>query len=170
MDKEKPQPAPTDIPPSEDKVVLPQSSGTVTTNPATPIPSNQFKQSYEQKPSKWRYFFIILGILQAVGVVVFFLIMTWAIRQAKAGISGTEFIGLLVYVTLVPAVGLIAFINLISLPIYIHRHKPHGKGLALVILSLSVSVILALYGAYNVYQFRAAVQKFSQQTTKYSKY
>ena len=136
--------------------------------PTTTVPNSQFEQPSDQKPSKWHYFFIVLGILQVIGVVVFFLIMTWAIQQARAGVSGTEFIGLLVYATLVPAVGLIAFINLIGLPMYMRRHKPHGKGLVFSILSLSVSVILALYGAYSVYQFRVAapkqIKQLSQQT------
>lgn len=136
--------------------------------PTTPMSSSQFEQLSDQKPSKWRYFFIVLGVLQAIGVGVFFLVMTWAIQQAKAGVSGTEFISLIVYVTLVPAVGLIAFINLIGLPMYMRRHKPHGKGLVFSILSLAVSIILALYGAYSVFQFRVAapkqIKQLSQQT------
>jgi hypothetical protein len=136
--------------------------------PTTPMSSSQFEQMSEQKPSKWRYFFIVLGILQAIGVCIFFLVMTWAIQQAKAGVSGTEFIGLIVYVTLVPAVGLIAFINLVGLPMYMRRHKPHGKGLVLSILSLSVSIILALYGAYSVYQFRVAAPKHIEQLSQQS--
>ncbi len=55
-----------------------------------PVSFNQFEQISDQKPSKWRYFFIVLGILQAVGIALFVLIMTWAIQQAKAGKSGTE--------------------------------------------------------------------------------
>lgn len=126
---------------------------------SAPISDNKYKQISNQKPSKWWYFFIVLGILQALGVGAFFLIMMWAFQQAKAGVSGTEFIGLLVFVTLVPAVGLIALINLIGLPIYMRKHKPRGKGLVFSILSLAVSIILALYGAYSVYQFRVAVPK-----------
>jgi len=85
--------------------------------------------------------------------------MKWAIQQAEAGVPGTEFIGMIVFVTLVPAVGLIAFINLIGLPLYMRRHRPQGKGLVLSILSLLVSIILALYGAYSVYQFYVAAPK-----------
>ena len=43
------------------------------------------------------------------------------------------------------------------------RHKPQGKGMVFSILSLLVSVILALYGAYSVYQFRVAAPKHIQQ-------
>lgn len=137
--------------------------------PTTPISSSQIEQLSDQKPSKWRYFFIVLGILQALGVAIFFLIMMWAIQQAKAGVSGTEFIGLILYVTLVPAVGLIAFINLVGLPIYMRKHKPRGKGLVFSILSLSVSIILALYGAYSVYQFRVALPKHANELSEQSR-
>ena len=136
--------------------------------PTAPMSSSQLEQMSDQKLSKWRYFFIVLGILQANGAGVFFLIMIWATQQAKAGVSGTEFIGLIIYVTLVPAVGLIAFINLVGLPLYMRRHKPHGKGLVLSILSLAVSVILALYGAYSVYQFLFAAPKQIKQLSQQS--
>lgn len=138
--------------------------------PQAPISSNQFEQIPGSKPSKWSYFFIILGILQALGIAIFFLIMIWAIQQASAGVSGTEFIGLILLVTLVPAVGIIAFINLVGLPIYMAKHKPHGKWLALSILSLVVSVTPVLYGAYSTYQLRVAVpqqeKKFTEQWRK----
>ena len=126
---------------------------------SSPVSSNQFNQYQDNKPSKWRYFFVVLGILQALGVAVFFLIMFWAIQQAKAGVSGTEFIGLILFVTLVPAVGIIALINLIGLPIYMRKFKPRGKGLVLAVVSLVISVILFLYGAYSVYQLRVAVPR-----------
>ncbi|MDL2363633.1 MAG: hypothetical protein QFB86_04605 [Patescibacteria group bacterium] len=132
-----------------------------------PLSSNQFDQISESKPSKWRYFFIVLGILQAVGVGIFFLVMMLAIQQAKAGVSGTEFIGLIVFAILVPAVGLVALINLVGLPIYMRKHKPHGKGMNLCILSLLVSGLLALFGAVIVYLFLVAIpmqeKQFSQQ-------
>jgi hypothetical protein len=173
QNENQPQPVPTDKPTEQGQVVQPSSEITAATTPlqpavvvngqtvqpTTPIPSIETDQTTDQKPSKWLYFFIVLGVLQAIGVALFFFIIEWAIQQARAGVSGTEFIGLLVEVTLVPAVGLIAFINLIGLPIYMRRHKPHGKGLVFSILSLSVSVILALYGAYSVYQLRVAVPK-----------
>lgn len=137
-----------------------------------PTTSSHMEQMSAQKPSKWRYFFIVLGVLQALGVAIFFLIMTWAIQQAKAGVSGTEFIGLFLFITFVPAVGLIAFINLVGLPIYMAKHKPHGKGLVFSILSLAISVILVLYGAYSVYQTRVIVpqqeKELSEQLRKQS--
>ena len=140
--------------------------------PTTLISSGELEQISLQKSTKSRYFFIVLGILQAIGVATFFLIMTWATLQAKAGVSGTEFIGLLVYVSLVPAVGLIAFINLIGLPVYMRSHKLYGKGKALGIISLSISIILALCGAYSVYQFEVVLPKkmkqLSQQTQQKS--
>ncbi|MCC7543769.1 hypothetical protein IT415_03640 [bacterium] len=125
--------------------------------PITPMSSSQIEQLSTQKPSKWRYFFIVLGILQALGVAIFLLVMFWAVQQAKAGVSGTEFIGMFLFITLVPAVGIIALINLIGLLIYMRKHKPRGKGLVFSILSLAISALLVLYGAYSVYQMRVAV-------------
>lgn len=122
--------------------------------PADLISSSHFDQTPVRKPSKWRYLFVVLGILQAFGIAIFFLIMALAIQQAKAGASGTEYIGLFLFITVVPAVGFIALINLIGLPVYIAKYKPRGKGLIFSILSLVISVILALYGAYSVYQLR----------------
>lgn len=134
--------------------------------PTTSISSNQFEQIPERRPSKWRFLFIILGILQILVIALFFFIIWWAVQQAKAGVSGTEFIGLILFITLVPAAAILAIINLIGLPIYIKKHKPHGKGMVFSILSLAVSIILVLYGAYSIYQFRVALPRESKQITQ----
>jgi len=130
----------------------------------TPVSRSQIEQLSDQKPSKWRYFFIVLGILQALGVALFFLVMS-----SVVGKTGGEFVALLLFITLVPAVGLIAFINLIGLPIYMRKHKPSGKWLVFSILSLVISVILALYGAYSVYQMRVAVPKHINELSEQSR-
>ncbi len=132
-----------------------QPAGTLNGPPPQPMAS--MPGNLHKKSSKWRYFFIVLGILQALGVAIFLLVMLWAVQQAKAGVSGTEFIGLFLFITLVPAVGIIALINLIGLPIYMIKHKSLGKGLVFGILSLVISALLALCGAYSVYQLRVAV-------------
>ncbi len=132
-----------------------QPAGTLNGPPPQPMAS--MPGNLHKKSSKWRYFFIVLGILQALGVAIFLLVMLWAVQQAKAGVSGTEFIGLFLFITLVPAVGIIALINLIGLPIYMIKHKSLGKGLVFGILSLVISALLALCGVYSVYQLRVAV-------------
>ena len=137
--------------------------------PSSLVSGSKFDQYQNIKPSKWRYFFVVLGILQVLGVAVFFLIMFWAIEQAKAGVSGTEFTGLALFVTLVPAVGIIALINLIGLPIYMRKFKPHGKGLVLALISFLISVILFLYGAYTVYQLRVAVPRQIDESSEQSR-
>jgi hypothetical protein len=110
-----------------------------------------------KKPSKWRYFFIFLGAVQLLGVALFLLIITQAIQDANAGVSGTEFIALILYVTLVPVIGIVAFINLIGLPIYLVKNRPSSKGLIYSVLSIIFSLILTLYGAYNFYELRIAL-------------
>jgi hypothetical protein len=136
--------------------------------PATPIPGSLLEQMPANKPSKWRYFFIVLGVLQILVVVLFFFVIWWAIQQAKAGVSGTEFIGLFLFITLVPAAGILAIINLVGLPIYMKKHKPHGKGMVFSILSLAVSSVLILYGAYSIYQLRVVVPRQANEFTKQS--
>ena len=135
---------------------------------AASMSSSQIDQLSDQKPSKWRYFFMVLGILQAAGVALFLLVMLWAASQAKAGVSGTEFIALILFVTVVPAVAVISVINLIGLPIYMRKHKPHGKGLIFCIISLVISVLLALYGAYNVYGLTVYPKKLSEESRQKS--
>ncbi len=138
--------------------------------PTAVMSGNTFEQLPNQKASKWRYFFIVLGILQTVGLAIFFLYMAWAIQrnEAKADISGLEFIDLIVFITLVPTIGLVALINLVGLPLYLRKHKPQGKWLVFSILSLLVSVILALYGAYNVYLIRVKVPKHLEKSYQQS--
>lgn len=106
----------------------------------------------KQKTSKWQYFFYLISALQILGVVFFFAMLWWAIKKAKTGMSGTEFIALWLYMTVVPAVGLIALINVIGLPIYLITKKPRGKSLIFNFVSLVLSLVIALYVAYAVYQ------------------
>ncbi|MDB5182060.1 MAG: hypothetical protein JWP13_823 [Candidatus Saccharibacteria bacterium] len=163
-----PQPLPT---PAMQTAPLP--TGVVNGQPfsqQTPVSSGQIEQLYDQKPSKWRYFFIVLGTLQAAGIALFFLVMFWASQQAKAGVSGTEFIALILFVTVVPAVAIISLVNLIGLPIYMRKHKPHGKGLIFCILSLVISGLLVLYGAYNVYGLTVYPKKLSEESRQKSEH
>lgn len=110
--------------------------------------------SQDQKPSKWRRFFtdlfIALAILQVLGAGLFLLVMTDVAQQAKDGASGTEFVAILVYLTIVPAVGFAALINLIGLPIYMVKRRPRAVGLILGVLSLLISLGLFLF-AVNVF-------------------
>lgn len=124
--------------------------------PPSPLPIQSINpvsiEQTERKPSKWRYFFIVLGILQITGVAVFFLIMIGLAQDAKKGASGTEFIALALFATLVPVVGFAALINCIGLPIYMIKHKPRTVGLTFSIVSLIISTLLVLFGAFTVYQ------------------
>lgn len=110
--------------------------------------------SQDQKPSKWRRFFtdlfIALAILQVLGAGLFLLVMTDVAQQAKDGASGTEFVAIIVYLTIVPTVGFAALINLIGLPIYMVKRRPRAVGLVLSTLSLLISLGLFLF-AVNVF-------------------
>lgn len=102
-------------------------------------------QSSVQKPSKWRYFFIVLGTLQVLGVAFYFSLTGWAARQAGAAIV---YIDILALLTIGPVVGIVALLNVIALPIYVTKHRPHGAGFVLSILSWAVSALLVLYTVY----------------------
>ena len=122
--------------------------------PTTPTFDSQYERVLVKKPSKWRHFFtdffIALGVLQVLGVCLFLLVMTDLVQKAKDGASGTEFIALIVYITIVPTVGFAALINLIGLPIYIVKHRPRAVGLVVSVLSLLISLGLFLF-AVNVF-------------------
>lgn len=136
----------------------------------TPISSNEFEQLPDEKPSKWRHRLINLGILQAVGVAIFLLEIMLATLQSMTGGSGTEFIGFLIlYAIWVPVAELAALINLVGLPIYMARHKPHGRGLVFSILSLTVSIVIAVYGAYSVYLLLVALPNHLKQASEQSR-
>lgn len=80
----------------------------------------------------------MLGVLQILGIIIFirtlFLI---------SGVTGGEFVFLLMLVTIVPAQGIIATINLIGVTIFIVKQKPRGKNLVFCIISILISLPLA---------------------------
>jgi hypothetical protein len=129
-----------------------------------PLNGAQPDLSFDQKSSKWRPFFIVLGILQAAGVTLFILATVGASQLSKAGVSGMEFIVMILLATLVPAVVIVALINLVGLPIYMAKHKPQGKALAFSIVSVVISALLVVYGAYNVYHLYAAPSNLAEQS------
>lgn len=106
----------------------------------------------EPKPSRWRYLFITLGAVQVLGVVGYLAVIALAVQQAQVGVSGTEFIGILLEVMVLPVIGLVALVNLISLPIFLLRTRPRGKTLSLSVASLVVSFLLVGYAGYAAYQ------------------
>ena len=104
------------------------------------------------KPSRWRVVFLVLGIMQVLGVALFFGVMIWLWSLVQTGLSGTEFIGLILFVTVVPFLGIVGLLNVIGLPIYIAKRKPRGMGLVFSIISLSISGLLVVFGAYMAVQ------------------
>lgn len=103
----------------------------------------------QKKPSKWHRFFKKIFILQMAGVALFLIAMLWAILQASVGVSGTEFIGLILYITIVPAVAILSLINVIGLPIYILKEKLRGTRLSFAVFLFAFSGLLVFYGGYN---------------------
>lgn len=135
------------------------------------LSGSHIEQLPSQKLSRWRYFFVILGILQGVGVGLFLLAMQWAAESGNADVSGTEFIALFListaFMVIVPVVAVIAVINLIGLPIYMRKHKPRGVGFVFAVVSLVISAVLALFGAYSAYElatYKTTTQRLSDES------
>lgn len=120
----------------------------------------------DQRPSKWRYLFIILGILQTIGVALFGGVLLFTSQLSKTGASGTEFIVLAASAVIVPFISAIALINIVGLPIYIVKRKLRGKAMAFAIVSLAFSLILALFGAYIIAQLYSVPKGVSEQSNK----
>ena len=132
--------------------------------PTIPGPVTLAGQLATHKSSKWRYLFIVLGILQFLGVAVYFIIM-----NGISGQPGSEFIVLALAVTFVPVMGLVALINLIGLPIYLRKHKPEGRGLVLAVVSLVISIGLVLSGIFGVSIWRMAGTNYQSRSSELSK-
>ncbi len=147
--------------------VVPQQQVSVSGQPSqasTPGPVTLPVQLTAHKSSKWRYLFIVLGILQFLGVAVYFIIM-----NGISGQPGSEFIVLALAVTFVPVMGLVALINLIGLPIYLRKHKPEGRGLVLAVVSLVISIGLVLSGIFGVSIWRMAGTNYQSRSSELSK-
>jgi hypothetical protein len=72
-------------------------------------------------------------------------------QKAEAGVSGMEFVAIILLFTLVPAVALLVLVNLVGLSIYLLRRRPKGIGLAVGIVSLLVSFSLVSYTGYQAW-------------------
>lgn len=132
--------------------------------PYSPQPTHgsSFNQSSPKK-SKWRYLFMVLGALQVLGVFIFI-----STLFSVSGQTGSEFVALYLFLTLVPLITIAAFINVIGLPIYIVKQNLKGKALVFAILSLAISLFLLAYGVYNQYQIRVqAPNYFKEQLNNY---
>ena len=150
--------------PTVSSSVKPTTSLDVQPVQAAPIPSEiQFNQPLVQKPSKLRIIFVVLGVVQALGVATTFIIL-----YSVAGQPGSEFIAMALSLTIVPTVTVIALINLVSLPIYLAKHKVHGRGLVFSILSLLLSMILVASGIFACYRIFVVAPKHIKQLSEQS--
>jgi hypothetical protein len=117
--------------------------------PITAMTSSTTQQISDNNPSKWRYFFIALGIVQAFCATVFFVLMLLLAQNTDSGFSGGEFGSIILFILVFPFIAVIALINLISLPIYLKKNKSSEDERTLSFVSLALSLFLVLYGIYN---------------------
>lgn len=109
--------------------------------------NNSSKNHSTYQPKKLLYFFITLGVIQALIIGTGIISTVW-VSQLKGteAVGGSLVVGLLLGFALI-AVAVLALINLIGLPIYIIRRKPRNKWLVYSILSLAISTLPFAYMA-----------------------
>lgn len=108
----------------------------------------------EGQQSKWRRILksilIVTNVLVVVGMMLYLFIMFWLAQQSGAGVSGTEYVWLVVLMMSAPIVVVAVPVNLIGLPIYLLKYKVRGKWLVLGIISMIITLLLAAYGLYII--------------------
>lgn len=114
----------------------------------------------QPKPSKWRYVFVVLGVLQILGLMLIALAWIWALQQANAGVYEAGFINLFIFAVCVPCAGVLALVNIVGLSIYLFKQKPQGKGLVLGIVSLMISLSLVIGAATIVYLLQTSANEY----------
>ena len=140
---------------------LNQSSGPIhhpAYQPFASLPDDVVARVRADKQSKWERFFSILGATLLLGIAIYILIML-----RVAGKTGSEFVALGLFITLVPALGAISLVNIVGLPIYLRRYRPVGKKLVLSVLLLILSIPIALYGLFIVYELAIVMPKESKE-------
>lgn len=107
--------------------------------------------------------FIVLGILQALGVGIILSLVLWAIYHGEKATVPLGYFFLYLHTNLIPFLAILAFINLVGLPIYLIRRKPRVRGWVLSALSLIVSAVIASYSVYLLYNLLVVLPKESQE-------
>ncbi len=115
-----------------------QTPSSIHVNPAV----NEHHESAPLEPSednsRWKIVFSILSILSMLTIALPLSGMLWLSWQANSGVSGTEFIALLLFPVLLIGV-MIAIINVIIAIIYLKKapHTSTTKFLAIVFIIFS---------------------------------
>ncbi len=142
-------------PPTINPYVAQQPSSVDAAQAFAPAPTttNPPQPSSVQQPSNLRHVFTVFGALQLIGVVLFMLALLFATQWSGEGSGGLQLMLVVILFVSLPIVGVLALINLISLPIFMVKHKAHGFGQAFRIISLIVSLAIVVYGAFTFYPF-----------------
>lgn len=111
----------------------------------------------ENKPNWINFsniFFIIIGSLQIISIVwsILGILSSYTSVEAQYNILTVLFLGF-------PFISVVAFINIIGLPIFIIVKKIRGKGLILSILSFLISLISFSFIAYWFFGFTNAINQ-----------
>src|SRR2546430_7511124 len=118
-----------------------------------PVKTNMQSQNQKLpgKPHSWKLYFILLAIANIVTIVLPLLVLYQAVQRAKQGVSGTEFIGLILAPLLLSGI-VIAILNVITISVFL-RKKYLRK--VTKIFGLVIVILSALYvGGVAIVTFR----------------
>jgi len=152
---------PTTPPPSEETSTLLDQP---LAHPLVETPETELVQepSVKRPLSPWSVVFMFLGVLLFVVVMAFI----WLIATGGKGIYDPSggWIILAFMITALPAVGVVALINLVGLPFYLFKHKPSSLGRVFVILSILMSLAIVVYTGNFYYQWYAVRAQYAQES------
>lgn len=101
-----------------------------------------------RKSWKWRIIFIVLIAISLVTIAIP-LVLLWLLSiQASHGVSGTEFIGILLYPLLLAGF-IVAIVDIIFSAIYLGKHHPTGLRKVAAIAFIILAFVYLGYGVYS---------------------
>jgi hypothetical protein len=153
--------------PNKPVVVSGEGSGVSLPNVFPPSqPINSPEPTPPPKKSRgWKIYFVFLALANIVTIAFPLLVLAWAIQQAKGGVSGTEFIGILIAPLQLAGFG-VAILNVITISIFLRKKHPRK---AVTIFGLVAVILSALYvGGVAITAYRD-VQHSRQFNTSISK-
>jgi hypothetical protein len=129
-------------------------------NPSTVMPE-QLAPQPPQSPAKWSWWVGILTGLAVADVGFVFASMAYLVSLAKSGVSGTEFMAILLIPFILASfpLSLSAFI---LAGLHLKRHSLVGRIKAFIITCLVLSGLILAFGVYVIISNLVSLSKFSE--------
>jgi hypothetical protein len=118
--------------------------------PSSTVPLPQHEPNLLQKRSRSKkIYFIFLAIANLVTIVFPLLATIWLVGQARSGVSGTEYFGILLIPLQLLGVA-VAFLNIITISRFVRKEKPRHKIAIIGKIIVICSVLYLVLGAVSV--------------------